>query len=257
MTQTTQESEPIEAHEEQVPGAAPDDGMPAFGPAGRTDFERDVLVLGIGNILWADEGFGPRAAELFHATYRDMPGVEVMDGGTLGNYLINEVTSSRRILVFDCCDFHEKPGTIRTLAGKDISLWRATKISPHQEGFSDLLATAALMGRSPEEVEVVGVQPAELEDYGGSLSPLVREALPKAMELGLKVLAGWGYVPERRAPDEKPAPLGEAVLEMTSYEAERPAADEACRFGDERFLVRAAGHEVKDPEGPFERRKID
>lgn len=249
----TEQSEPIETHVAKVE----DDDMPAFGPSGRTDFERDVLILGIGNILWADEGFGPRAAELFHATYRDMPGCEVMDGGTLGNYLINEVTSSRRILVFDCCDFHAAPGTIRTLVGKDISLWRRTKISPHQEGFSDLLATAALMGRSPEEVEVVGVQPAELDDYGGSLTPVVRAALPTAMKLGLEVLARWGYHPEKRPEGEVPAPLGEAVLEMKPYEEERPAADEACRFGDERFLVRAAGHEVKDPEGPFERRKID
>lgn len=30
---------------------------------------RDVLILGIGNILWADEGFGPRAAEAFHQRY--------------------------------------------------------------------------------------------------------------------------------------------------------------------------------------------
>lgn len=42
---------------------------------------RDVLILGIGNILWADEGFGPRAAEAFHQRYETPAGVDVMDGG--------------------------------------------------------------------------------------------------------------------------------------------------------------------------------
>lgn len=46
----------------------------------------EVLVLGIGNILWADEGFGPRCVEHFHRLYEDRPEVRVEDGGTLGFY---------------------------------------------------------------------------------------------------------------------------------------------------------------------------
>ena len=40
----------------------------------------EVLVLGIGNILWADEGFGPRCVEHFHRLYEDRPEVRVEDG---------------------------------------------------------------------------------------------------------------------------------------------------------------------------------
>ena len=129
----------------------------------------EVLVLGIGNILWADEGFGPRCVEHFHRLYEDRPEVRVEDGGTLGFYLMNLITSARRILVFDCCDFHEEPGTMMVLRDDDVEPWLTTKISPHQTGFSELLATAALMGRAPESLVVVGVQPERLDDYGGSL----------------------------------------------------------------------------------------
>ena len=44
----------------------------------------DVLVLGIGNVLWADEGFGVRAVEALHAGWVFPPEVRLMDGGTLG-----------------------------------------------------------------------------------------------------------------------------------------------------------------------------
>lgn len=210
-------------------------------------FVRDVLVLGIGNILWADEGFGPRAAEAFHQTYRPLKGVDVMDGGTLGNYLINEITTSRRILVFDCCDFHEAPGYMRVLRGDEVGVWSATKISPHQTGFNDLLATAMMLGESPEEVAVVGVQPLELNDYGGSLSEKLKALLPQAVQLARGVLADWGWTLEPRPEGEAAEPLGDAVLEMDVYEAERPSEAAACREGDERFMRRARGVAV-DPD---------
>lgn len=166
-------------------------------------FVRDVLVLGIGNILWADEGFGPRAAEAFHRTYRPLKGVDVMDGGTLGNYLINEITTSRRILVFDCCDFHEAPGYMRVLRGDEVGVWSATKISPHQTGFNDLLAAAMMLGESPEEVAVVGVQPLELNDYGGSLSEKLKALLPQAVPARARRPRGLGLdaraAPRRRS----------------------------------------------------------
>lgn len=209
---------------------------------------RDVLILGIGNILWADEGFGPRAAEAFHQRYETPAGVEVMDGGTLGGWLLDEILSTRRMLVFDCCDFKEKPGTLKVLQKSDVKIWSSTKISPHQTGFNDLLASAAILGYELEDLAVVGIQPELLDDYGGSLSPLIRSRLDEAVELGAKFLEEWGVKLTPRPAGAKAAPLSFSVLELNEYEAGRPDAKEACRYGDERFLVRTAGHAVENPE---------
>ena len=216
--------------------------------ARRRTFAREVLVLGIGNILWADEGFGPRAAEAFHQAFRPVEGVDVMDGGTLGGFLINEITSSRRILVFDCCDFHQAPGYLGVLRGDEVGVWSSTKISPHQTGFNDLLATASMLDASPQEVAVVGVQPEELNDYGGSLTPRVKARIPESLEDAAAILKEWGFVLERRADGETVAPLAEAVLTMNAYEADRPSDADACRLGDERFMRLAAGAAM-DPLG--------
>jgi hydrogenase maturation protease len=55
-----------------------------------------ILVLGIGNILWADEGFGVRAVEQFHARYRLPENVSLLDGGTQG--FISCISWKRRII---------------------------------------------------------------------------------------------------------------------------------------------------------------
>ena len=205
-------------------------------------YAREVLLLGIGNILWADEGFGPRAAEAFNTLYRLPEGAEIMDGGTLGGWLVNEICSTRRILVFDCCDLKAAPGTLQVLRKDDIRIWSSTKISPHQTGFNDLLATAALMGSSPEDIAVVGIQPELLDDYGGSLTETLKARIPDALEAARGILAEWGFAPQLRAPGEAVPPLSFQSLSIDAYESGRPDAREACRTGDERFLVRAAGH---------------
>lgn len=148
----------------------------------RTEKNISALILGIGNILWADEGFGVRAAELFDRTYCiDDPDAEICEGGTLGMMLFDRICRTRNLFIFDCCDFKAPAGELRILRGDEIRLWSATKLSPHQTGMNDLLAAAALCDAPPEFIAVIGIQPQELNDYGGSLSPLVEEKLPEAV----------------------------------------------------------------------------
>lgn len=69
----------------------------------------DVLVLGVGNILWADEGFGVRAVEAFNARYKLPESTKVADGGTLGMYLLELIGATKDLLLFDCADLQENP----------------------------------------------------------------------------------------------------------------------------------------------------
>ena len=199
----------------------------------------EVLVMGIGNILWADEGFGVRAVERYHEKFADDCRVRVIDGGTLGAYLINEVINARRLLIFDCCDLKAAPGTMRLLRGDEIKIWSATKISPHQTGMNDVLATAMLQGYEPEKLTVIGVQPKELEDYGGSLTETVKAAIEPAVDCAAKELADWGFVPKLRSPGSEVSTLGDETLEMSTYESKRPYEEAACRTGDSRFFRRS------------------
>ena len=151
--------------------------------------EIPTLILGIGNILWADEGFGVRAVEEFHKSYAVLdPADKVIDGGTLGMYLFDDICRCDKLLVFDCCDFHGKPGELRVLHDKEISIWTSTKLSPHQDGMNDLLAAAHLRLSAPNQIIVVGFQPVLLDDYGGSLSNEAKKQLGPAVEAAFKEL---------------------------------------------------------------------
>ena len=198
----------------------------------------EALVLGIGNVLWADEGFGVRAVEMLHARYVFPPGVALQDGGTLGLNLYEPISSARRVLVFDAVDYRLPPGTLKLLRDGEVPAWGRARLSPHQNGFNDVLALAALNGCAPEKIVVVGVQPVELADFGGSLRAPVRERLPEAVEIAARELAAWGFPGKPRDANAPFEPLHARALAQHAYEAGRPSADDACRFGDPRLITR-------------------
>ena len=87
-----------------------------------------VVVLGIGNILWADEGFGVRAVEAFNEAWKCPEDVLVLDGGTLGFYLSEYIENCSKIIIFDACEFNDLPGTCKVLRKEDINPWLNTKM---------------------------------------------------------------------------------------------------------------------------------
>ncbi|MCX7892461.1 MAG: HyaD/HybD family hydrogenase maturation endopeptidase [Burkholderiales bacterium] len=198
----------------------------------------EVSVLGIGNILWADEGFGVRAVEALHAAYAFPEGVELVDGGTLGLNLSTYVESTRRLLVLDAIDFALAPGTVKVLRDAEVPAWTKAKLSPHQTGFNDILAMAALRGCAPESVTVIGVQPVDLMSFGAALTAPVRSRLPEAVGLAAREIAAWGFPGRPRAPGEAVEPLGPMPLAMAEYESGLANEDDPARFGDPRLIAK-------------------
>jgi hydrogenase maturation protease len=207
-------------------------------PSGYTPGDEHIVVLGIGNVLWADEGFGVRCVETLQREWMFAPHVDVIDGGTQGLYLIEHVQSATKLLIFDAIDYGLPPGTLKLIEDDEVPRFMgAKKMSLHQTGFQEVLCVAQLTGHYPAQVLLIGCQPEELEDFGGSLRDIVKHTMPQALSLGLERLREWGAEPRPR-PQALPedATLTGAMLTLERYEAERPSAQQACRIGDDRFM---------------------
>ncbi|MFN7166589.1 MAG: HyaD/HybD family hydrogenase maturation endopeptidase [Pannonibacter sp.] len=206
--------------------------MPATRPA---SMPASVLVLGIGNVLWADEGFGVRCVETLAETFEVPPHVRLLDGGTQGLYLLPFLEQADALLVFDAIDYGLAPGTLKVVRDADVPAFMgAKKMSLHQTGFQDVIATAQLLGRCPSLLTLIGCQPVELEDYGGGVRPAVAAAIAPALEVAFRELQDWGVmlVPGRSSS----ADLADPSIRRHAYEDGRPAEELACRVGDDRFF---------------------
>ncbi|MBN8631050.1 MAG: HyaD/HybD family hydrogenase maturation endopeptidase [Rhodobacterales bacterium] len=198
-----------------------------------------ILILGIGNVLWADEGFGVRCVEQMAGQLSFPPHVRVLDGGTQGLYLLPFLEEADALIVFDAVDYGLPPGTMKIVEGDEVPAFMgAKKMSLHQTGFQDVIATARLMGYCPERLLLIGCQPEELEDYGGGLRAVTAAQIGPAIRVALDRLALWGVsVGEGRADDSL---LADPAIRRDAYEAGRPSEDLACRTGDARFFPETA-----------------
>lgn len=210
----------------------------------------NILLLGIGNVLWADEGFGVRVIERLQRGYRFPDCVKVMDGGTQGVYLVEHVQTAEVLVVFDAVDYGLPPSTLKRIENDDVpNFLGAKKMSLHQTGFQEVLAMAQMLGSYPQHLLLIGIQPEELDDYGGSLRPQVKAQIQPAIDMALTYLQAFGIEAEII---NKDGDLADPVLNIQRYEQERPTADQACRIGDERVL-QVEGFELRPPQPADER----
>ena len=156
-----------------------------------------VLVLGIGNLVMSDDGVGVKVVQQLQREYRFAENVEIMDGGTLGLDLLPELEGIDHLIVVDAVETGREPGTCVRLAGEELPIALETKVSAHQMGLKDLLSVARLLGHSPAEMVLIGVQPGSIE-MDTELTPEVAAVLQVLVDNVLNELVNIGVSCTRR-----------------------------------------------------------
>ena len=156
-----------------------------------------VLVLGIGNLVMSDDGVGVRVVQQLQREYCFTENVGIMDGGTLGLDLLPKLEGIEHLIVVDAVETGQEPGTCVRLGGEELPIALETKVSAHQMGLKDLLSVARLLGHSPGEMVLIGVQPGSIE-MDTELTPKVDAVLQVLVDKVLDELKKTGVVCTRR-----------------------------------------------------------
>lgn len=148
-----------------------------------------ILVLGLGNELFTDEGIGVVASRRIEEL--DLPDTEVVDGGTLGLSLLPTIAGREALLVLDAIfDESLAPGSVVVYDGEDLRREARLLYSAHQLGVNEVLAAADLAGVSPWEVAAVGMVPESVATgYGITMTAEI--ALDEMVTSARNVLAGF------------------------------------------------------------------
>ncbi len=121
-----------------------------------------VLILGIGNILFGDEGIGPHLVNLIEEKYSfssDEHSVDIMDGGTLAHRLIPIITDYDRVVIIDCVDVDDANiGDVYSFNFDDMPEYITWSGSAHEVEMLQTLQMIEMMGDLPP-VKIVGVVP--------------------------------------------------------------------------------------------------
>lgn len=159
----------------------------------------DIHVVGMGNILYHDEGIGVYAAHYLRMAYRFTPGIEIADGAALGFGLMDYFApdgTPPRVLVLDAMLAQAEPGTIYRLpADQLLDLGPAMRPTAHEIDPVALLKLATAFGQAPELV-LLGIVPENASDLEVGLTEVLRDALPSFAMAAIAQLGEWGVLAE-------------------------------------------------------------
>lgn len=143
--------------------------------------EVSVRLLGLGNDLLADDGFGPGVAR--EAALRFGAAIESIASSAWGFHLYDEVVGAGRLLVVDTvCTGHYPLGTLMFFTEDDLR--RGPAASPHAAGLFNVMAAArALEVSAPKEFLAIAVEAFDCESVGGIMHPAVRAAISRAVDV--------------------------------------------------------------------------
>jgi hydrogenase maturation protease len=165
-----------------------------------------IYVLGLGNVLMGDDGFGPAVVREFSATHAVGADVEVVDVGTPGLDMMPWLYDADRVIIVDTITSDAPPGTLRVYDTQDILRHPpSARVGPHDPGVKEALLTLEFAGRGPREVVLVGVVPG----YVGmtiELTDPVRDAVPAAVEVVAGTLRRFGESVSHLQSERRPSP---------------------------------------------------
>lgn len=151
---------------------------------------KQITVLGIGNILMQDEGFGVRVVEKLLRQYSFPSNVQVLDGGTLGMELLRFLIGTDRLILVDAVSGDLSPGSIYQFHDDEVKAYFNEKVSMHELGIQDVLAVMDVLEKPIREIMILGVQPLTI-DTSLEMTPIVAKAVDVIVKQVLLVLKEW------------------------------------------------------------------
>lgn len=136
--------------------------------------EKHITVLGVGNILFSDEGLGVRVVEKLVNEYEFPENVSIEDGGVLGLGLLGVMSETDHLIVVDAVRNGAAPGTYFRLEGEQIPRRILAKNSLHQVDFLEAFTCCNVLDHVPETV-ILGVEPQDIETLSIELTPAIQD----------------------------------------------------------------------------------
>lgn len=151
----------------------------------------NITVLGLGNILYADDGVGIRVVEKLEQEYAFSENVDIIDGGVLGVNLLGVISNSGRLIVVDTVLNHGRPGDLHRLDHDQIPNRILAKNSLHQVDLIEALTLCHALDHVPNTT-IIGIEPKDLYTLNEHLTPEIEARLDDLVQNVLEEVSRLG-----------------------------------------------------------------
>ncbi|MBZ5608480.1 MAG: hydrogenase maturation protease [Acidobacteriia bacterium] len=138
------------------------------------------MLLALGNPLMADDGAGQEMLAAIQSAASEWgQRVEFVDGGTQGLALLGIFEGRKAVVFLDAVRLGDKAGAVHLLTGQELLRMGGRSTTAHEGSAPDILRALQLLGDTPAEIALVGIEPDKIQT-GIGLSETVRRSIPVA-----------------------------------------------------------------------------
>jgi len=161
------------------------------------------VILGLGNDLFADDGFGPVAARRLER--RIGRAVDVIESAEAGLALLDPLVGRPLAVILDVmATGRHRPGTLYRMKSSDLRVLPG--LSPHHSGLPEVLQMARRLHLPiPRDVYIIAVEPEDTSTMGRGLTASVEAALDEAEAAVLDLVKQWQKTEKTHAGRSEPA----------------------------------------------------
>ncbi|MBN1796180.1 MAG: hydrogenase maturation protease [Sedimentisphaerales bacterium] len=126
--------------------------------------KKETVVVGLGNVLMADEGIGCAVVEHFSKQAGKYPNVEFTDIGTGGMALLHLIAGRKKAILIDCAKMGTRPGTLKRFTPEDVkTIKQLCQFSLHDSDVMRVIEMSRQLGQCPESIVIFGIEPGRIE----------------------------------------------------------------------------------------------
>jgi hydrogenase maturation protease len=156
-----------------------------------------VVILGVGNILLTDEGFGVRVIEALEQQYQFPDNVMLVNGGVQGFALVDIICNADYLIIIDVIKKNGNPGSLYRINANDIPQTINAMQSLHQMNLLTVFSLCQAIGSLPKTI-ILGIEPKDIESVGFDLSLTTQVQMNKVIDMILAELSHFNVYYTKR-----------------------------------------------------------
>nr|WP_281952033.1 HyaD/HybD family hydrogenase maturation endopeptidase [Nitrosophilus kaiyonis] len=158
------------------------------------EVELKTAIIGIGNILFMDEGIGVYASKYLESNYSFDKNIDIIDGGTLGFKLMRYYQEYDKVIILDTVSIEDAPGSVYNLPSEVLLGLGEYRKTAHEVEVVEMLEICSML-ESIAKVNIIGIVPKDIESVGIGLTDAMKQSFKDYIQTLLKELqkSGIGY----------------------------------------------------------------
>lgn len=155
------------------------------------------ILIGVGNVLFKDEGVGIYASKYLQKNFDFGEELEIIEGGTLGFKLMTYFQEYDNVIILDTVSIEDKAGEIYRLPSEVLLGLGQYRKTAHEVEIVEMLEICSVLDKHAE-VTILGIIPEDIQSVEIGLTQNIENRFDEYIAQALKECKNIGVKPKRK-----------------------------------------------------------